>query len=138
MVKEKINTILETLDIIKDRYNEEFYFMIGKGGEAALRGRLLNPDGSIGAYIICIGIEWIDKYDKDILKSIVIHESFHRIFDDLNQSQISSPWETNIEYYESEIKTWERVKEKFSELEEVCNEMIRIDKQIIESLNARN
>lgn len=133
-MKEKINTILNTIDVIKKKYGKQFYLMVGRGNGAAIRGEHINDPDLEDGRMISFGIDYIENNNVEQLKAITIHESFHNIFSDLNQFGIPSPWKINPLYWESEIKTWKRVRKEFPKLTKICDKFIEYDLKVIKTL----
>jgi len=131
-MKGKFKGIIDALEIIEKIFNISFDVRIVEGDGASIQ-----PNNFIN-----IGLNYLKQLDREQLKGIVFHESFHQIFPELNQMWLKEKsektgikWENDPEYYESEINNWEKVKEVFPEFSNVCDNAIKSCLSRIESLN---
>lgn len=70
-----------------------------------------------------LGKETIKNFSKEQTETLIIHESFHQIFEELDETEeFKEKDKGNIKpYQKKEVMTWNKVKEEFPEYKEIIN-----------------
>ena len=115
MTKEQ--AIEEAIKTIKDTFNLTFRVEIVEGDGASLQ-----PD-----MLLRIGKIFLSNLNEEEVKSVVIHESFHQIFPDLDETEEFKLKDKGdiAPYYLKEILTWNRVKSIYPKLSLTVNTLIK-------------
>ena len=110
------NSINLAVRKICKRYRLKFGVKIVKG-----EGASIHPKE------IWLGKETIKNMGNKEIEALIIHEAFHLIYEDLDETEEFKEKDRRgniIPYFKKEIKTWNRVKEKFPEYKDVVDKFI--------------